>query len=85
MTNDYKKYKEVKDSKRQEENKQRVLKARQEALEASQQQALEEAREDEEFRRRAALRRADWEEEFQKIDNARKNSVLGKLSSYLGF
>jgi hypothetical protein len=66
-----------------------VLKARQEALEASQQQDLEEAREDEEFRRRAALRRAEWEEEFQKIDNARNNSVVGSvvrvLSGLLGF
>jgi hypothetical protein len=92
LTNDYKKYKEVIDSKRQEENKQRELKARQEALKASQQKALEEARKNEEFNKREDLRQAYYEEdrerergEVRKIENTRENSVLGKLSSYLGF
>ena len=92
MTNDYKKYKEVIDSKRQEENKQRELKVRQEALEASQQKALEEARKNEEFNKREALRQAYYEEdrererdEVRKIENTRENSTLSRLSSYLGF
>ena len=89
LTNDYKKYKEVIDSKRQEENKQRELKARQEALEASQQKALEEARKNEEFNKREALRQAYYEDdrerergEVRKIENTRENSTLSRLSSY---
>lgn len=89
MINKYKKYKEVIDSKRQEENKQRELKTRQEALEASQQKALEEARKNEEFNKREALRQAYYEEdrerereEVRKIENTRENSTLSRLSSY---